>query len=102
MKHDVSKFIKICKPCNKVKPGKKWVSDGDFKVPDTRFSHVLVDIVGPLPPSYGYRYILTCIDRSTRFLQGIPLKEASASEAATAFLTGWLALFGMPSVVSSD
>ena len=86
----------------KTKAGRKLVTKGAFEVPERRFSHVIVDIVGPLPESYGYKYILTAICRTTRYLQGIPLKEASASEAATGFLQGWLAFFGLPSVVSSD
>ena len=35
-------------------------------VPFRRFSHIHVDLVGPLPPSQGFRYLLTCVDRSTR------------------------------------
>ena len=44
-----------------VKANKKQVNDGKFEVPDKRFSHVLVDIVGPLPESYGYKFLLTAI-----------------------------------------
>ena len=94
--------MKCCVTCNKVKAGKKLVNTGSFKVPDKRFSHLLVDLVGPLPDSYGYKFILTVICRTTRYLQAIPLKEASASAAAVGFLHGWLAIFGLPSLVSSD
>ena len=62
----------------------------------------MVDIVGPLPESYGYRYLLTALCRTTRLLHAMPLKEASASEAATAFLHQWTALFGLPSGATSD
>ena len=30
-----------------------------------RFDNIHIDIVGPLPPSSGYTYILTCIDHFT-------------------------------------
>ena len=102
MKSDIDLYVKCCNPCKKVKPGKKLMGTGEFRVPDKRFSHVMVDIVGPLPPSYGYKFLLTAICRSSRFLQAIPLQEATASAAATAFLHHWVALMGVPSLVTSD
>ena len=102
LKHEVKKYVKCCDSCNKVRPANKLVNTGTFRVPDRRFSHVLVDIVGPLPDSYGHKYILTAIDRTTRYLRCMALKEATSSAAAAAFLHGWLNLFGVPSAVSSD
>ncbi|GFT64458.1 transposon Tf2-6 polyprotein [Nephila pilipes] len=40
-----------------------------------RFQHVHVDLVGSLPPSDGFTYLLTCIDRYTRRPESIPLSE---------------------------
>ena len=102
MKADIKRFCEICVPCKKAKAGKKLSNIGEFKVPDRRFSHVIVDLVGPLPDSYGYKYLFTAVCRTTRFFQAIPVKDPSATEAAAAFLHGWLALFGLPSTVSSD
>ena len=79
MKTDIELYVKCCNPCKKVKPAKKMVNTGEFKVPDDRFSHIMVDIVGPLPPSYGKRFLLTAICRTTRFFHCMPLSEASAS-----------------------
>ena len=75
MKHDIPVFIKTCNPCLKTKPNKKQVNSGEFAVPDKRFSHVMVDIVGPLPVSQGYRFLLTCVCRSSRFFRALPLRE---------------------------
>ena len=102
LQSDVKKFVKCCNPCNKVKPAPKLVNTGEFKVPDKRFSHIMVDIVGPLPDSYGYKYLLTSICRTTRYLRALPIKEATSEAAASAFLHGWLNIFGVPSAVSSD
>ena len=101
-KKDVETYVKKCNICIKIKSGKKLVNTSSFKVPDRRFSHVMVDIVGPLPASQGYKYLLTCLCRTSRFFQAIPLKEPSSSEAASAFLHHWLALFGVPTQVTSD
>ena len=102
LKADVKLFVKTCNTCKKVKPGKKLINMGDFNVPDKRFSHVMVDIVGPLPESYGYKFLLTAICRSTRNFQAIPLREASSSEAAQAFLHHYVAIWGLPTLVTSD
>ena len=102
MKEDLKLFNKTCNPCAKVKPGKKIINTGSFKVPDKRFSHVMVDIVGPLPVSQGYRFLLTAICRSTRNFHAMPLREASSLEAANAFLHQWTSIWGLPSLVTSD
>ena len=92
----------MCDPCMKVKQASKLVNTGTFKVPDKRFSHVMVDIVGPLPESGGFKYLLTAVCRTSRFLHAMPLREASSKEAATAFLHQWASFFGIPSEMSSD
>jgi transposase InsO family protein len=72
-------------------------------VPIQRFSHVHVDLVGPLPVSAdGYAYLLTAIDRSTRWAKAIPLKATSAADCAEAFIDGWVSRFGVPATLTSD
>ena len=39
-----------------------------ISVPYRQFSHVHLDLVGPLPSSHGFMYLLTIIDRTTRWL----------------------------------
>uniref|UniRef100_A0AAV2KH15 Reverse transcriptase RNase H-like domain-containing protein n=1 Tax=Knipowitschia caucasica TaxID=637954 RepID=A0AAV2KH15_KNICA len=41
-----------------------------FVVPERRFDHVNIDLVGPLPPSRGFTYLLTMVDRTTRWPEG--------------------------------
>ncbi|KAA3674935.1 uncharacterized protein DEA37_0006915 [Paragonimus westermani] len=57
-----------------------------FAAHDERFHDVHVDLVGPLPPSGGYTYILTCVDRFTRWPEAIPIPNCSSEAVARAFL----------------
>ena len=47
-----------------------------------RFSHIHVDLVGPLPASKGFTYLFTIMDRTSRWPEAIPLRPRTASPAA--------------------
>ena len=63
---DVHQWTRTCIPCQRSKVQTHTISPtGTFLLPDNRFEHVHVDLVGLLPPSQGYTYLLTCVDRFT-------------------------------------
>ena len=103
MAKDIRNWAKTCVGCQKSKVSRHTRSPiGQFPAPDERFAHVHIDITGPLPPSQGYTYLLTCIDRFTRWPEVIPLKDISSETVSRAFLLGWVARFGVPTKVTTD
>nr|XP_054761143.1 uncharacterized protein LOC129267455 [Lytechinus pictus] len=100
---DVRKWAKTCLECQKCKVHRHTKAPlGTFTSPDARFSHVHIDLVGPLPSSEGNNYLLTCVDRYTRWPEAIPIPDITAETVARAFVARWVAVFGAPTTITTD
>ena len=103
MKRDITEWCRTCIKGRKCKIFRHNRAPlGDFIEACACFSDVHSDLVGPLPLSNGCSYLLTCIDRYTRWLEVIPLPDISAATCANAFLLHWIARFRCPLNLSTD
>ena len=103
MARDVKKLCKSCLQCQKSKVTRHTVlQPSHFVAPESRFRHVHIDIVGPLPECDGFKYLLTMIDRFSRWPEVAPLKDIEATTICRAFTDNWITRFGSPETLTTD
>jgi hypothetical protein len=71
-------------------------------IPQRRFSHLHVDLVGPLQYSNNFSYIFIIIDRTSKWMEAVPLSEMSTAACATSLTFTWISRFGVPETITLD
>lgn len=74
-----------------------------FLQPSTQCETFYINIVSLLPPAVTHkctysspvRYILTCIDSTTRWIETMPMQDNSATTVTMFFLNIWIFHFGV-------
>ena len=99
MARDIILWARTCVACQRAKVSQHTVAP---LMPPKRFDSLQVDLVGPLPESQEFTYLLTILDRFTRWPEAIPLSDISAATCARAFLYHWESRHGVPSTLTSD
>ena len=105
MKTDVKEYCDSCDACQRTCPKGKVnpVPLQPMPVIDTPFQRVGIDLVGPITPvsDRGHRYILTCVDFTTRYPEAVALKNIDTQTVAEALL-GIFSRVGIPDEILSD
>jgi transposase InsO family protein len=101
---DVAAWVKNCQQCERAKAATQHTAAVQpIAIPARRFTHIHVDIVGPLPAATcGSRYLFTVVDRSSRWLEALPMADMAASSCADALIAGWISRYGVPAQLTSD
>ena len=100
---EVTIWARCCIPCQWSKVHRHTKAPLSKFEPTSRpFEHIHIDLVGPLPASQGYTYLLTAADRFTRWLEAIPIQKIDTETIGRAYLLNWVARFGVPLHMTSD
>ena len=102
LRKDIRSYLETCDGCQRLK-GRK-ISTGKIRTfsKTKPFDLVSIDICGPLPQTHnGNRYIVSMIDKFSRFCMLIPVADIKTITIAKAF-QNWINLFGIPKALLSD
>jgi hypothetical protein len=104
MAADIGAWCRDCEQCCRGKVVRQPAAPPQpIELPPRQFAHIHVDLVGPLPCSAaGNNYLFTIIDRSTRWMEAVPLSDITAAGCAAALFSGWIARYGVPAAMTSD
>ena len=105
MRQHIRIYCQCCNTCQHIKGGKhSQYKRGGMKlyIATRPFEQISVDIVGPLPTSHsGNRYIVTMIDKFTRYCMLVPVPDITALTVVKA-IDRWITTFGPPESILSD
>jgi transposase InsO family protein len=105
MLRDVVSYVRCCESCQKSKGNINNIKTRPMGLPTRPWSHIHFDHVGPFPCSDGGNvYILTVIDRFTRYAEAFALTEDQLTTDATAkiLVEKIICRYGLPDVMISD
>ena len=102
MSRDIRQFVETCHECQSSEVQRHTRAPfQSFELPPARFRHIHVDLVGPLPPSEENKYVLTIVDRYSRWPEVFPIPEQT-QVVARALYEQWICRYGCPDQIMTD
>jgi hypothetical protein len=89
MSSDIAAWSQDCQQCARGKASSQPAAPiQPIPVPDRRFTHVHVDIMGSLPTSAeGFSYLFAMVNRFTIWLKAVPIQSISVQQCVDTFIS---------------
>ena len=104
MRKFVTEFVATCPLCQVYKDAKPEKEVGRMPVPPRPLHTWGIDLIGPFVPSLKHKnkYIMTCIDHLTGWVEGIPIANKTNECVWQALMENIVARYGLPEVIVTD
>jgi hypothetical protein len=80
-------WSRACLHCQQAKIHRQMrLQSQPVPIPQRRFSHLHINLVGPLQYSGGFNFIFNIIDCTSKWMEAVPLSDLSAAVCAKALL----------------
>ena len=101
---DIQNWTQSCIRCSKAKALPKTRRAKLQPIIENKpFSMVNVDLIGPMEHSVEqYRYVLTMVDRATRYCFAVPIQDGTAITIAKTIFSELISKFGLVDCIVSD
>ena len=101
---DVAAWVTNFQQCERAKVSRQHTGAVQpITIPARPFTHIHVDIVGPLPAATcGSRYLFTVVRWSSRWLEALPMRDIAAVTCADTLVAGWISRCGVRVQLTSD
>jgi hypothetical protein len=101
--NDVTSWAKSCLHCQRSNIHRHTrLLPQSIPIPQRRFAHLHIDLVGPLQYSSGCNHIFMIIDRTSKWMEAIPVSETFAAACTRALVFSWVTRFGVTKTITSD
>lgn len=104
MLRDIQHYIKSCLVCQRITYTNRASNQGLFRGHPLAapFATIYMDIWGPINDGHNNVFILTIIDRFTRWVEADIMLDKSTETIIDTFMRIWVCRFGVPKVLVSD
>jgi hypothetical protein len=105
MSRDVHRWTARCEVCQRAKPKSSSFKPQLLESLETYepFHIVNIDMMGPLKKTVRRNeYILTVVDKASRYLQAFAVRDLSTETLAQTLLERYFSIFGFPKILLSD
>ena len=104
MKTDLTIYIQSCETCGRGNPAqnRKRMPLREMEMPTRVGEMAAIDLLGPLPDSNGYKYVVAIQDLFSSYIELIPIPNKQSGTLANAFIDYYICNHSIPKLLISD